>query len=73
MPDMTEESYVILLQRIDDLEKKCNMLEESNNKKFSDMTNLFKANMTVHSGNHDTTKSEDRKEYLEKKLKESLK
>ena len=75
MPEMTEETYTALLQKMDDDSKAKDAKIAELENKINDMTAMFKANMTVKgvSTNADTAQNEKaRREYLEKKLERSV-
>lgn len=73
MPEMTEETYTALLQKMkDDSDAKDKKILELENK-INDLTNIFKANMTVNNSSTKVVDKEARRAELEKKLKESVK
>ena len=74
MPEMTEESYTALLEEFKSYREATDKKMAEMVNKMNDMTNLFKANVKVNSVSTNTKNTnEDRKTYLEKKLKASVK
>lgn len=72
MPEMTEESYTILLEQFKSYKEATDKKMADMENKMNDMTNMFKANMTVNSTSTKTVDKDARRAELEKKLKESV-
>ena len=72
MPEMTEESYTILLEQFKSYKEATDKKMADMENKMNDMTNMFKANMTVNSTSTNTVDKNARRAELEKKLKESV-
>lgn len=73
MPEMTEETYTALLEQFKLYKEQTDAKMSEMENKMNDMTNMFKANMTVNGSSTKTVDKEARRAELNKKLKESVK